>query len=478
MAVCPICSSEVPASQASCPSCGALLDPGLPSGTTLAGHYRLDSQLGSGGFAITYRGLDTKLGRPVAIKELFPDGSTRQAATVMPSRTARSAWDQMVQSFSAEGRTLVDLENLALPGLVRVHDVFEANHTSYMVMELLQGQSLSEVIALAPGGRLPEARVLELARGLCRTLEAIHGRKILHRDLKPDNVMLVANRGPVLIDFGSARQFSAATAGMTTILTAGYAPLEQYSRQGRFGPPTDLYSLAATLYHAAVGVPPPAATDIVQGAPLPAPSAMVPGFSPAVSDALMAGLSIQARDRPQSAPDFMARITTRAPPAQPQPQRQAQQVSGTGPTPAWGQEPPPGSTAPYGTPPAAGYGAPQAVSTAGWLAPGDPPWRLALSRAAKRLIVFFLVLGAIIFVGYIIRVTVAPVNGTNSPANRAAALSQTKSAYGKLSRSMTAFESQEAACRASKQPLPCITAADKQASQTFGAYAQDIIGCS
>lgn len=125
-----------------------------------------------------------------------------------------------------------------------------------------------------------------------------------------------------------------------------------------------------------------------------------------------------------------------------------QQVSGTGPAPAWG----PGA-------PAAGQ-------------PAGPPWLLVMSQAAKRLVTFFIVIGVIILAASIAIAAVAVSNATTSTANRAAALSQTNSAFSQLSKSMTTFGSRTTACKTSNRPLPCITAADRQAGQAFGAFAQ------
>jgi len=188
-----------------------------------------------------------------------------------------------------------------------------------------------------------------------------------------------------------------------------------------------------------------------------------------------------------------------------------QQVSGTGPAPAWGppapswgQPAPSDSTPPYGTPaaagyeapPAAGYGAPPAagygtqgapaygmqaapaygaygmpaaVSTAGWSVPGGPPWLLVLSQGAKRLVGLFIVLGVILVAAYI--AFLAIVVGSAKTASRAAALSQSTAAFSRLSTSMSAFGTQTTACKASRKPLPCVTAADQQASSAFAAYA-------
>jgi Domain of unknown function (DUF4389) len=193
-----------------------------------------------------------------------------------------------------------------------------------------------------------------------------------------------------------------------------------------------------------------------------------------------------------------------------------QQVSGTGPAPAsdapipaWGQTVPTGSAPAYGTPadagyaapPAAGYGAPPTASYAapttpgygtqpipaygtqpipaygapatvskeGWLVPGSPPWPLVLSQGAKRLVGLFIALGVIIAVAYF--VIFAVVIGSTKTATRAAALSQSAAAFSRLSTSLTTFGTQTTACKGSQTPLPCVTAADRQASSAFATYA-------
>jgi len=149
-----------------------------------------------------------------------------------------------------------------------------------------------------------------------------------------------------------------------------------------------------------------------------------------------------------------------------------QQVSGTGPAPAWGpggpaagQAAPPGSTVPFGISP---YGT-TPPPAANWLVPGGPPWLLVLSQAAKRLVTLCIVIGVIILAGFI---AIVAVSATTSTANRATALSQSNSAFSQLSKSMTAFGSRTAVCRTSNRTLHCITAADRQAGQAFGAFAR------
>ena len=172
--------------------------------------------------------------------------------------------------------------------------------------------------------------------------------------------------------------------------------------------------------------------------------------------------------------------------------------SGAPPAPAWSQPPPPGSTPPYGTsgpagygpPPAAGYGPPPggygtpqaagygtqpapaygtqpAAATAGWSVPGAPPWPLFLSAGAKRLVGLFIAVGLIIGVAVVIGVAIS-ANGT---ASRAAALSETDTAFRGLSTSMSAFATQTTACRSSHTPLRCVTTADQRAGSAFGLYA-------
>jgi serine/threonine protein kinase len=313
--LCWACGTDIAPGSPLCSTCGASAeaDQRLAPGTVLGGRYRIDGVLGAGGFGITYDCFDavSPVRRRVAVKELFPPGSSRQGNTVLPPTYGRATWAETVTSSIGEGRILVGLEDLALPGVIRVHDVVQANNTAYLIMEFLQGQTLEEVVAAA-GGRLGQVQVVELARSLCATLDVIHGRNILHRDIKPANIILVQGRGPVLIDFGIAMQFMPSrTTDTTAILTPGFAPLEQYSSQGRFGPYTDIYALAATLYFALVGMVPPDAADRVLGGqadPLRPPATMAPGISAALSDALVQAMSINARRRPQSAREFLLQL--------------------------------------------------------------------------------------------------------------------------------------------------------------------------
>lgn len=304
---CPYCASPIPSGAAACPACGMGVDVQgafhLLVGTKLkGGRYTLGKVLGQGGFGITYLGADTQKNRPVAIKELFPEGSTRDRGTrrvVPPTALLGSGFAETMESFEGEARLLSRFKH---PGIVRVYDIFEENGTAYLVMEFLKGQTLGK--RLEKQGRLPPGEVERIARKLLEALEVVHKAGLLHRDIKPDNVFLHQDGRVVLIDFGSARQFARGkTQRHTRLVTPGYAPLEQYGTEGRFGPYTDLYALGATLYHALTGAPPPAATDRIQKDP---PLRLPPDTPPGLEQAIRRALEIRVDRRPQSVAEFRA----------------------------------------------------------------------------------------------------------------------------------------------------------------------------
>ena len=168
-----------------------------------------------------------------------------------------------------------------------------------MVMEYVKGRSLGEELESA--GRLGEERVRAIVEGLADGLEAVHAAGLLHRDLKPDNVMLDAHGGsPVLIDFGAARQYvGRESRPLTEVLTPGYAPFEQYQSKGRQGPWTDIYSLGALAYACLSGRVPDDAPDRVLEDLLPSVGKETQGLSRELVAAVDAALAVDARDRPR-----------------------------------------------------------------------------------------------------------------------------------------------------------------------------------
>ncbi len=259
----------------------------------------LEHILGQGGFGITYFGHDTVLQRAVAIKELFPDGSTRHGNQLVPAASLGThGFHELKTRFLEEAQTLARFNH---PGVVRVLDAFEEHGTAFLVMEALEGHTLGQAIDRL--GKFTADDVHKLGLHLGAALEVVHAAGLLHRDIKPDNIFLTHYYRTVLIDFGSARTYhSNRTVRHTQLVTPGYAAPEQYASSAKFAPYTDVYGLAATLYHALVGHAPPSATDrFVATIPFDWPQ----NISHTLQSALEAGLALNVSHRPQSINQFL-----------------------------------------------------------------------------------------------------------------------------------------------------------------------------
>jgi peptidoglycan hydrolase-like protein with peptidoglycan-binding domain len=271
----------------------------LPVGTEV-GRYRIMGVLGQGMFGVTYRAHDAQLGRDVAIKEYLPTtfAVRHQGLAVLPNSTESAndfAWGR--QRFVDEGRTLAGFQRA--PGIVRVHDFLEANGTAYIVMELLQGDTLGA--RLQRKGRLVAAEAERILRALLDGLERVHSASFIHRDIKPDNILLDDEGQPTLIDFGAARAAIAGrTASLTGIFTPGYAAIEQFT-DARQGPYTDIYALSATLYQAIAGDKPPSAIDrALEDRCVPLVKLRRAGFAPALLAGIDRGMAVRPEARPQT----------------------------------------------------------------------------------------------------------------------------------------------------------------------------------
>jgi formylglycine-generating enzyme required for sulfatase activity len=236
----------------------------LPADSEL-GRYRLQSVLGQGSFGITYRGRDTTLLRDVAIKEYLPtELAMRRDESVgvrMPGQERVFNWGS--DRFLKEAQALAKFKH---PSIVNIYDYFPANGTAYLVMELLEGVSFASVLK---GRDRPDSfeKLWPLIESLLGALEVVHKANLLHRDIKPDNIIIRTDAIPVLIDFGAARQWVGTLAegveegrersSTIPIFTKGYAPIEQCLNQtADFGPPTDIYALGALLYRIITGTRP------------------------------------------------------------------------------------------------------------------------------------------------------------------------------------------------------------------------------
>ncbi|NJR45165.1 MAG: serine/threonine protein kinase [Hyellaceae cyanobacterium CSU_1_1] len=275
-----------------------------PGACLASGEYRIKQPLGQGGFGITYQGIDTRLNRAVAVKEFFPEGCWREGSTVVSAgRWNLDTYSNAKQKFLLEGQTLGQFNH---PGIVRVFYYFEENNTAYLVMEYLKGKTLTEFLKQRQG-KLSQAKALEHIAKVGEALEILHQAQFLHRDIKPDNIMLVDDGRVVLIDFGAARDFTTtSTVRYTTMLTPGYAPLEQYGRALKYGAFTDIYALGSTLYHLLTGEAPVSAIERAAGVELKSVKEIAPHVSLHVSEAIAKAMAMDVTKRIQSVREFLA----------------------------------------------------------------------------------------------------------------------------------------------------------------------------
>ena len=280
----------------------------LRNGSLLqGGKYRIEKVLGQGGFGITYLGVQVGLNRQVAIKEFFmKEYCNREEDTshvTVPSIGSRELVVRFRQKFMKEAQTIAGLENNH--HIVRVTDVFEENETAYYVMEYLPGGDLHGRI---PKGGMAEAEALGYIRQLGEALDYIHRQNILHLDVKPSNVLFRSNGEAVLIDFGISKHYDEDGGGQTSStpvgLSEGYAPTEQYEREGisSFSASTDIYSLGATLYCLLQGSRPPKASIVLnEGLP-----SLPSHISSSTRNAIEAAMQPRRKDRPQRVDAFLA----------------------------------------------------------------------------------------------------------------------------------------------------------------------------
>jgi serine/threonine protein kinase len=225
----------------------------LVPGQVIHGRYRVIALLSSqGGMSAVYEVMDNTLNIRCALKEMLPYPGT-----------SGSALPELREQFQQEARLLASLRH---PNLPRVSDHFEEDGNAYLVMDFIYGRRLDEVVAQEGG--LTEDEVLDWARQLMEALAHCHEQGVIHRDVKPQNVIITWQGQAILVDFGLAKLVDPDDPHTRTVMrglgTPEYAPPEQYdTKKGGTDPRTDIYSLGATLYHALAGAPPPTATERV-----------------------------------------------------------------------------------------------------------------------------------------------------------------------------------------------------------------------
>lgn len=269
----------------------------------LAGKYLVGSALGEDGFGITYIGMDLNLEMRVAIKEYYPNGCAIRDlsgnSTVQSYAGSQGEFfEKGREKFINEAKTLAKC--IQLPGIVTVRDFFKENKTAYIVMEYLDGKTLKEYLK-ERGGKISVEETLQMMEPVIRSLAEVHKMNLIHRDISPDNIMILKNGTVKVLDFGGARNFDAAGGkSLSIMLKPGYAPEEQYRTHGEQGPWTDVYALCATMYRCITGKIPPEALERTYQDTLEPLSSLQISVPANVEYALTCGLSVYRNGRFQN----------------------------------------------------------------------------------------------------------------------------------------------------------------------------------
>ncbi|HEY8497173.1 MAG TPA: Stk1 family PASTA domain-containing Ser/Thr kinase [Limnochordales bacterium] len=271
--------------------------------TVLANRYRIQAKIGDGGMAVVYRALDLLLHRPVAIKCLRPQFASDP---------------EFLQRFMQEAQAAASLSH---PNVVNIFDVGHAGDVHYIVLEYVQGRNLKEI--LREEGRLPPKRAAHIARSVARALEAAHRRQLIHRDIKPHNILITPEGRVKVTDFGIARAASAATLTQTgTVIGSVHYFSPEQARGGPVGPASDLYALGVVLYEMLTGTVPfrgdsPIAVALkhLEEEPVP-PSGLVPSIPAWLERVVLKALAKDPAQRYASAEEMAQDLAWRdtAPP--------------------------------------------------------------------------------------------------------------------------------------------------------------------
>lgn len=294
-----------------CPHCGYPQTAGpekpyfLKPGTVLENRYIIGRALGSGGFGITYLAWDRVLSIKIALKEYFPS----EYASRLPETDEVCAFDgeksdrfeEWLNNFVDEALRLVKLNHL--DGIMHVYDSFITNCTAYIVMEYVEGKTVKEL--LLENGPFSYEETVDIACNVLYSLEGVHKNGIIHRDIAPDNIVKTKSGKSKLIDFGTAGNMSRGSdENLSIFLKTGYAPIEQYSADGEQGPWTDIYAMAAVMYHMITGKLPQPAPERAKEDKLLPPSQIGYKIPKKLEHVIMKALSVDAKGRYKSAAEF------------------------------------------------------------------------------------------------------------------------------------------------------------------------------
>ncbi|BAU10816.1 serine/threonine protein kinase [Leptolyngbya sp. NIES-3755] len=267
-------------------------------GTTLSnGKYTLQEEIGQGGFGVTYKAIHHFLEQTVVIK------------TLNESLRSQPNFPDLQRKFQDEARRLALCIH---PNIVRVSDFFIEDDRAYMVMDYIPGKTLEDLVF--PDRPMPESVAIHYIRQIGSALQVVHRNGLLHRDIKPQNIILhEKTQEAILIDFGISREFTLnSTQTHTQMMSVGYAPIEQYFAQEKRSPANDVYGLAATLY-ALVTATVPTASILRDHERMPEPKELVSSISPGVNQAILRGMAMQASTRPSTIEEWLALLPEGSP---------------------------------------------------------------------------------------------------------------------------------------------------------------------
>lgn len=314
--LCPGCMGRVTEEQmhSGCPYCGyrepmpgELAPHILAPHTVLEGKYMIGRTLGAGGCGITYLGYDLNLEMRIAIKEYYPVGFVsrdiqKSNALISEEGDKGVFFSDGKKKYIQEARMLARFAGLR--NIVSVRDYFEENNTCYIIMEYLDGETLKSYLA-RKGGRLSCDETMRMLQPLLASLNEVHRQGMIHRDISPDNIMILRDGTLKLLDFGSARDMAGNTERSASVmLKPGYAPEEQYRMYGEQGTWTDVYALCATIYRCLTGSTPVDALSRKENDTLVLPSRCGAVLTPVQEAALLRGMAVDAKQRFKTIGEF------------------------------------------------------------------------------------------------------------------------------------------------------------------------------
>lgn len=293
-----------------CPYCGYDQNSGkkeeyhLQPGYILKDRYLIGRSIGAGGFGVTYIAWDNVFDKKVAIKEYFPsDFATRiQGTTEVCAYDGEKTYqyEAGLKSFVEEAMRLAKLNQL--PNIVHIYDSFVYNCTAYIIMDYVEGKTLKDI--LKERGPLPYEEVIKYVVPVLNVLQKVHEEGIIHRDIAPDNIKVNGDE-VTLLDFGAARNATTGNSkSLSVIVKSGYAPEEQYRSRGDQGPWTDVYAMAAVIYHLITGKLPIESIERSVKDELKTPTQLGFPIPQGVENALMNALNVKAEYRIQTAKEF------------------------------------------------------------------------------------------------------------------------------------------------------------------------------